>query len=338
MKKFINYFMIAMLATAVAFTGCKDNDDTTPAEKGNFKTLSEYMVNNDLDLPTVLSTPTNWVVAPALIDGTTGNVDPADYSIPAYHVFDIRSATDFETGHVKGAINVALADVVTKAAEVGTDKPIMVICYSGQTAGRAVMALRLSGYKDAQVMKFGMSYWNTDFDKWSGKVSDIADGNANWEIDASSPSLPLNDFPVWETTSTDGATILASAVDAMLAIPSSDWLVTSTEVLNDPLAYNIYNFWDEATYLSLGHYKGAYQYGLISLNDDLVSALPAEDDFLIYCYTGQTSSIATAWLQVLGYHAKSIGYGVNSLRHTALEEAGKPAWHASKDFPYETGK
>ncbi len=88
-------------------------------------------------------------------------VDTNDYTIPGYHVFDIRSAADFATGHVKGAMNVALTDVLTKAAEVGNSKPILVICYSGQTAGRAVMALRLSGYADAKVMKFGMSYWST---------------------------------------------------------------------------------------------------------------------------------------------------------------------------------
>ncbi len=335
MKKFVNYFMIVMLASAFVMTSCKDDDTAEPVVKGNFATLSEYMVNNDLDLPTVLSTPNNWVVSPELIEGDAGIVDSTDYSIPGYFVFDIRQAADFEAGHIKGAMNVALADVLTKAAEVGTEKPILLVCYSGQTAGRAVMALRLSGYKNAQVMKFGMSYWNAEFDKWTEKVGNTADGNANWEIDVASPGLPINDYPAWETTSTDGAVILADAVTAMLAKPSAEWIVSATDILADPLAHNLYNFWDEATYMGIGHYKGAYLNSVISLAT--VTNFPTEDEFKVYCYTGQTSSMATAWLQVIGYNARSIGNGVNAVRNQALIDAGKPAWKHSKEYTFVTG-
>jgi hypothetical protein len=72
--------------------------------------------------------------------------------------------------------------------------------------------------------------------------------------------------------------------------------------------------------------------------NDIVKALPQSDECLIYCFTGQTSSFITAWLQVLGYNAKSILFGVNSLSHTALSDAGKPAWHESHDYDYETSK
>ncbi len=331
MKRLFSYFLVVILIPAFVLTGCKDDPAPAPV-KGNFETLKTYMMANDLDLPTVLNQPSKWVVAPELI-AKGGIVDPIDHSIPAYYVFDIRSAELFSAGHIKGAMNVALADVLTKANEVGNEKPILIVCKSGQTAGRAVMALRLSGFKDAQVMKFGMSYWNEAFDVWTSHIGESAVGNSNWVTDASAP-LPTNGYPAWETTSTDGAVILADAVTTMLA--GSGWGVSSTDILSDPLAHNTYNYWDEATYLSIGHYKGAYVYPEIKL--DNVTALPAEDDCLIYCYTGQTSSITTAWLQILGYSAKSILYGVNSLSHQALVDASKPAWQHSKDYPYETGK
>ena len=322
MKRFVSYLLLAAILPAFIFTGCKKDD-----EKGTFTTLSTYMLDNNLDLPTVLTEPNNWVTSPSAI------VDTTDYSIPSHYVFDIRSAEDFALGHVKGAMNVALGDVLVKAGEVGKDKPILVICYSGQTAGRAVMALRLSGYKDAQVMKFGMSYWHSDFDKWTAKVSDQADGSSNWET-ATAATLPVNAYPQWTSGSTDGATILGENIQTMLG--ASGWAVSSTDVLNDPTSYNIYNFWDQATYESIGHYKGAYLYSTISIANDVLQALPTSDQCLIYCYTGQTSSMATAWLQVLGYNAKSIGYGVNSLRHSALDEAGKPTWHHSLEYTYYT--
>ncbi len=149
----------------------------------------------------------------------------------------------------------------------------------------------------------------------------------------STATLPVNAYPQWTTTSTDGATILADNVNAMLA--RSGWGVGSGDVLNNPTGYNIYNFWDEATYESIGHYKGAFLYTDISIANDVLQGLPTSDECLIYCYTGQTSSMAVAWLQVLGYNAKSITYGVNSLRHQALIDAGKPAWKHSHDYDYE---
>ena len=340
MKKLMNYFMIAMIASALIFTGCKDDPAPEP-EKGNYNTLSTYMVSNGLDLPDVLASPTKWVVAPDLMaDG--GIVDAnADYTIPGYYVFDIRNVDDFNAGHINGSINVMLTDVVTKANEVGKDKPILVVCYSGQTAGRAVMALRLSGFSNAQVMKFGFSYWSSDddFDKWSGKTlngaGDQAAGSTNWKTDAST-NLPSNDYPTWTSSTTDGAKLLAEGVATMLAAGS--WGVAAADPLADPAGYNIYNYWDEPDYVKYGHYKHAYQMLPIKIADDVLKAFPTSDQFLVYCYTGQTSSFAVAWLQVLGYDAKSIYYGVNNLQYTELLNGGSTVWKHSKDYPYKTSK
>ncbi len=328
MKKLLSYFLVVMMLPALVLTGCKDDgDDPQPVEKGNFETLKTYLVDQNLDLPALLD---GWVVAPAPMP--TGIVDTAnDCTIPGYHVFDIRSADDFANkGHIKGAINVALTDIVTTAANY-TDKPILVVCYSGQTAGRGAMALRLSGYQ-AKVMKFGMSYWNTEFDKWTGNVGNVGVENPNW-VKTDAPTLPSNELPTWETTSTDGAEILAANVDAMLARGS--WGTKTTEILTNPTAYNMYNFWElDEEYLALGHFAGAYQFKPISL--DNVNAVPVTDDYYIYCFTGQTSSFIVAWLQVLGYeNAKSGLYGANAIIHDALDIYNpKVTWHHSYDYTY----
>jgi len=329
MKKFINYFLLAVILPAFIITGCKDKTDPVPAEKGNFKTLTTYMSAHDLDLPALL---VGWVIAPKLTTEDGGIVEPDGNTIPTYHVFDIRSAELFNAGHIPGAINVALTDIVTKAADY-KDKPILVVCKTGQTAGRGTMALRLSGFADAKVMKFGMSYWNATYDLWTGNIGDNALDSPNWVTDASA-TLPVNDYPQWETTSTDGAEILAANVATMLA--ASGWGVASDGVLADPAAFKTYNFWTAEDYTTFGHFKGAYQFKPISIANDLVYSLPTSDECLIYCFTGQTSSYITAWLQVLGYNAKSILFGVNKLQHTALDAAGKPAWHHSFDYVSET--
>jgi rhodanese-related sulfurtransferase len=327
MKKFINYFMLALIIPAFIITACKDKTDPAPAEKGNFETLANYMTANGMDLPALLD---GWVIAPEM--KADGGIVEADYSIPDYNVFDIRSEADFNAGHIKGAINVPLKDIVAKAKELGTDKPYLVVCKTGQTAGRGTMALRLSGFS-AKVMKFGMSYWNAQFDAWTPNIGDNALDSPNWVSDASA-TMPVNDFPAWETTSTDGAEILAANVDAMLA--AEGWGVGSDGILADPAAYKIYNFWTSDDYTAFGHFSGAYQFKPISLENDLVAALPNSDDCYIYCFTGQTSSYITAWLQVLGYNAKSILFGVNKLQHTALDAASKPVWHHSYDYEFVT--
>ena len=330
MKKYWNVFLLAVILPAFVFTGCKDDTSDNPTPKGNYKVLSDYMASNGYDLPDLLSTPTNWIVAPTLME-KGGIVDPKDYSIPGYYVFDIRSADDFAKGHIKGAMNVALGDVLTKAKEVGKDKPILVVCYTGQTAARAVMALRLSGFPDAQVMKFGMSYWNPDFDHWTSNCTDDAAQNPNWVTDASAP-LPSNDYPAWESTTTDGAKLLEERVNAMLQ--NGDWKIKADVVLNDPKGYTIYNFWKEGDYLKYGHFKDAYQMHPISMANDVIKAFPGEGQFLVYCYTGQTSSFTVAWLQVLGYKATSILFGVNAVLHSELVDGGAPSWHEPHDYGY----
>lgn len=331
MKKFINYFLLVAILPALVLTGCKDDSDPEPAAKGNFETLKTYMVAEGYDLPELLS---GWVIAPKMVTENGGIVE-TDYTIPGYHVFDIRSSADFALGHIKDAINVPLVDVLIKAADVGTDKPILVVCASGQTAGRAVMALRLSGFPDAKVMKFGMSYWNPQFDKWTPKIGSPAVGSSNWTTDAAA-TMPINNNPVWETTSTDGGEILAAAVTNML---SMEWGTSSADVLAAPGDYKIYNFWSSEDYIAFGHYVGAYQIKPISLANDIVNGFPQSDLFQVYCYTGQTSSFTTAWLQVLGYNAKSITYGANSLVWEPLDLAGnKPVWHHSFEYESVTGK
>lgn len=329
MKKLFSYFLVVMLIPAFVLTGCKDDGDDDPVVKGNFTTLSTHMTNMGYDLPALLD---GWVIDPKPIaDGGIVDVDN-DCTIPGWTVFDIRSADDFASGHVKGSINVPLADVVSKANELNDNTAkILVMCYSGQTAGRAVMALRLSGFPNAKVSKFGFSAWSDDatFDKWSSKTKNIVDGNANW-VTTASPSLPVNGLPTWETESTDGAEILAERVTSMLA--GEGWGIKSDVVLVAPADYSIYNFWSEADYLGYGHYAGAFQYKPISLADDVVAAMNPENANLIYCYTGQTSSFIVAWLHVLGYNAQSIYNGVNSLSYDALVAGGSPHWH----FPYHT--
>jgi rhodanese-related sulfurtransferase len=329
MRKLFIQMLFLVLVPALVFNGCK-KDEEDP--KGNFDALKTYMVANNLDLPALLTTPTSWVVDPKLIaDG--GIIDPADYSIPGYYVFDIRSAADFALGHIKGAVNVTLAGIITAAAGK-TDKPILVVCATGQTAGQGCMALRLSGFSNAQVLKWGMSGWNADFSAgWDAAVGNTAVGNANWVTTPTAAST--YGYPEWTSTATDGAALLAERVQAVLTAGFSPQV--PADVLANPANYSIVNYWVDADYTGIGHFAGAVRINPISLVGNEITGIDPNDPTLLYCYTGMTSSIVTAWLNVLGYNTKSIKWGVNALSWDALNAAGKTVWKGPKTYTYVTG-
>jgi rhodanese-related sulfurtransferase len=329
MRNLIKLAVLLVFFPVVMMTSCKKD---APEAVNAYVTLKTYMVANTLDLPDLAK---NWIVDPKSTN-TGGIVDSAAGEIPGYHVFDIRPAADFATGHIKNAVNVALKDVVTTAANY-TDKPICVVCFTGQTAGQAVMALRLSGFANAVVLKWGMAGWNANYKgPWvanSGVETsgngNIAVGSANW-VTTAAPALQSFDEPVWTSTSTDGAAILKERVQAVL--DAGFTTAAATDVLANPTGFQIVNYWSEADYIAFGHFDGAYDLPVIALAGDLVKAIDPSKDALVYCYTGQTSSIATFWLNVLGYKTKGIGFGANKLVYDQLKANAKPVYKGPKNY------
>ncbi len=336
MKKLIqNSALLAMLILVSLLHACKEDPPPTPDNA--YATLKTYMVANSLDLPALLST---WVVDPFGATATPpGIVEDATSKIPGYTIFDIRSAADFATNHISGAKNVVLKDVITttETLALAKDAKILVVCYTGQTAGQAVMALRLLGYKNAQVLKWGMAGWNATFQgPWasnSGFVTpangDLAVGSANW-VTTAAPATGSFAEPSFTSTSTDGAAILRERVQAVLnaGFATSD----GSAVLAAPASYSIVNYWAAADYTTLGHFSGAANMPVISLANDLVKGFDPSKETLVYCWTGQTSSMATFWLNVLGYKTKGIGFGTNRMIYSAMKTASKSIYKGPKTW------
>ncbi len=333
MKKILNIAVLLALVPVLMMSSCKKDE---PDAVNAYTTLKTYIVTNNLDLPDLAK---NWIIDPK---STTmgGVIDSVTGTIPTHYVFDIRPAADYAAGHIKNAINVPLKDVVTTAANY-TDKPIVVVCFTGQTAGQAVMALRLSGFEDAVVLKWGMAGWNSNFKApWVAKCGietqsngNIAVGNANW-VTTAAPAAGSFTEPVWTSTATDGAAILKERVQAVL--DEGFTLGSADEILANPSNYQIHNYWPAADYTAFGHFNGAYNTPVISLAGDLVKTFDPTKDAMIYCYTGQTSSIASFWMNVLGYKTKGIGFGANRLVYDQLKANGKAVYKGAKNWPVVT--
>ncbi|MCB0472593.1 MAG: rhodanese-like domain-containing protein [Flavobacteriaceae bacterium] len=308
MKKLSLFLIGLLLIPSLFLTSCDRGDDLDQggivAEK-TFDVLKDYMTDNSLDINNI----------------TTGFVTPAPDAaglndfLSKYYILDIRSASAFSTSHIEGAKNIAFADILTEATNAG-GKPILMVCYTGQTACYATALLRLYGYTDTVALKWGMSGWNSETaGPWNSNIGDIAKGSANWTNSAAPTLIPFTD-PDLGSTSKDGETILKERVEAVVA--DGFKTVTGAEVLNSPSSYFINNFFTEAAYTSFGHIANAYRISPLTLtNGEYKNLNPsASAKVVTYCYTGQTSAVVTAVLRVLGYDAYSLTFGMNGLYHS----------------------
>lgn len=284
--------------------------ETSIAPYEGFGQLKTYLIDNNMDITDVVAD--GWITTAT--DVYTKMED--DDETNDYYVIDIRSADDFATGHIEGAVNSTLGNVLETAA-AANGQPIIVTCFTGQTAGHAVVALRLSGYADAKVMKWGMASWNdATSGSWISNVGDAAVGSANWTFPALiTPNIEYGD-PSFETTAADAAGILAERVNVLLSGMNA---VSNAVVLETPGDYFINNFWDQESVDHYGHIAGAFRVNPLSLEGGEYVYLNNTAPVVTYCWTGQTSSMITAYLKVLGYDSKSLLFGANGLIHSNLE-------------------
>lgn len=319
MNKLMRIFLVLALVPALILTSCKkDNDETTFDAQ---KALTKYLVANNMDINTIIG---GFVMSA-----------PADGNVSAKYVIDIRTADEFAQGHIEGAHRVDLKDILTEAAKA--DKPILVVCKSGQTATHAVTLLRLSGYADAVALKWGMSGWNSTLDIWSTNIGSIAEGNANWVSDAAPANLTFAS-PTFTSADTIPANILKARVAAVLE--EGFKTIQPADVLANPSNYFINNYFSEADYAGFGHVKGANRINPLLVGEGQVNFLDSSKEVLTYCYTGQTSAAITAYLRVIGYNAKSIMWGMNKFYNSNTAWAESPnKWKStmSKNLPIVTG-
>ncbi len=321
MKKTTIYFLALLVVSAFTFSSCKDDDDNDQPFNAQ-AALSDYLVAQGLDLD-------------AIIGGFVFDV-PEDGDLSSRYLIDIRTADDFAAGHIEGAINVTWDNLLDEAANA--DKPILIICYSGNNATYLLGLLRLAGYADAQALKWGMSIWHTDFanhtNGWNNHIDNIAVGHANW-TNAAAPANSTFENPTFTSTSTDPAEILKARINQVIA--DGFKRVTPAQALENPGAYFVNNFFSQEDYLNFGHIDGAFRIRPMLVGEGQMSFNDPSKEIVTYCYTGQTSGAITAFMRVLGYDAHSMVFGMNKLYHS------NEAWTAnrwtpemSKDFQYVT--
>ena len=76
------------------------------------------------------------------------NVKELSTGSPEKYAFvDLRPATDYAKGHIKGAISAPLAELRTRATMLPKDKRLVLCCKSGQLAAMSTAPLTAEGFK-----------------------------------------------------------------------------------------------------------------------------------------------------------------------------------------------
>ncbi|MDH6641578.1 rhodanese-related sulfurtransferase [Ralstonia sp. GP73] len=76
-------------------------------------------------------------------------------------VVDVRENAEYAAGHLPQAKHAPLGELAGKAAGLAKNKetPIILVCQTGQRAGRAQAVLRQAGYSEVYSLEGGLAAW-----------------------------------------------------------------------------------------------------------------------------------------------------------------------------------
>jgi rhodanese-related sulfurtransferase len=179
-----------------------------------------------------------------------------------------------------------------------------------------------------------MTSWHSDFDSWSGNVSSYY---AQFLETAANAIGAEGDYPVIDTGEDNGEDILMARIQDIFDEGFSANAIAATNVTDAPSNYYVVNYWPNGQYLDPGHIPGAYCYepGSSFTTATNLATLPTDETIVVYCYTGQTSAFMAAFLNVLGYDAKTLKFGANSMFTGTLPASN---WSVSniKEYDYDS--
>lgn len=232
-------------------------------------------------------------------------------------LLDLRKPDDYAKGHLKGAVNVPWGmELYNQLKYIPRDKDVYINCYSGQTAGQAVILLNVAGVS-ARSINLG---WNFGISKVEGvgavieTETHLLDTAKTWETDSAIDAAYKAYYEEFASlTGTPFGSNIVSEENAKKILDSGDSDVVFVSVRKP----------DDYT---KGHVDTASNMPWGKGMNDLFASLPADKKIIIYCYSGQTAGQTVAGLKLLGYDAVSLkgGMGVG---------ANAPLGWANKEYP-----
>ena len=326
----------------ILFNNCVE-DNVAPPFTGQLNPAAEMLVYFESQGDFV-----NSNLAPALIDAQEVNSNLTNYLI-----IDLRSNSDFQNGHIEGALNISSDSLYNfmKSIDAGSYPKIILVSKNGQSSTYFTCLLRLAGYNNVYSMKYGMASWNQFFsDEWLGALSDAVNIASYTNDDF--PRNDLTDLPQ-VAFENPGASLPERINSRIKKIIEEGFYYSDnlpSENINYIVCYGKMRLYYARRFVTLegrGHPPGAIFY-MDSPDFDLRSSkylqsLPTDQPIYIYDYDGQLSACIAAYLRVLGYDASSLLYGANQLFYSRMIDEPDLREYAFSslminNFPYVTGE
>lgn len=330
MRHFRLVWLLLALPLVLAYNACSDDKDKAVNES---EVLLKYLESDGGNY-------INSAYCPAIV--AAADVRTTQLAAPAtQYIIDIRDTATFRNlGHIDGAHNVAMADLLTHFKNMNpapsTYTRIVIACYSGQSAAYAAGLMRLLKYDNVYSLKWGMCSWDSVFaaGKW---LANTSNSRATAFVTTATAKGAVNDLPILTTGMSDPEDILEARVQTLLTEGWTPASITNATVYTNLTGYYIVNYWTIAHY-NMGHIDGSIQYEpKVDLKDStFLRTLPLDKPVVVYCYSGQTSGFIAAYLRALGYDGKSLLWGVNGMNYDAMPGT---KWVSTeiKKYPYVTG-
>ncbi|MBN2285520.1 MAG: hypothetical protein JXQ26_01900 [Tissierellales bacterium] len=213
-------------------------------------------------------------------------------------ILDIRQPDVYAEGHVKGAVNAPWGPAIAENLKfIPQDKPVYIYCYTGQTAGQAVMTLNAAGI-NARSVNLGYNLGISKVEGYEASTEVVEFGTTEYEV---APELQEAISAYYAGLADVKGTVYAnykiSELDLRKMIDEDDDSIYILSVR-------------AADAYEAGHIIGAENIPFGKGMQESFGTLPEDKTIVVYCYTGQTAAQVTAGLRMLGYDAVSLNGGM----------------------------
>lgn len=216
------------------------------------------------------------------------------------YVIDVRETSEYEEGHIPGAVNIPLRTLADNLDSIPADQPVFVYCASGHRAGTATAALGMLGYDNVKSFPPGWKGWS----EAEEEVSTEAVEPGTFEVPEVDPEMLaavaeyLNNLP-------EGWLAVKDVEQLTAAIDNGAFLID----VREPDEY------DE------GHIPGAVNIPMRTLAQAL-DDIPTDQPIVVYCASGHRAAMSLTGLQMMGLSGSRAfpgGYGAWEAAGEAVE-------------------
>lgn len=289
---------IALLTTlALVLSACGDSTDTTTTTEA-----AAAAAVTTTEAPAVTTTapaveePTTTTMAvqaldivavgngflSTLPDGFNSAGDVAAFKeaadVGGAFLIDVRQPSEYEEGHIPGAINIPLREITKHLDEIPTDGPVIVYCKSGYRAALAMSGMQMLGFDN--VKAFSPSY--------AGWVD--AGEEVSTEIVMAKSLGAVNIDP----------DLIAAVEEVYLLMPEGYLGLGTVEAMQGAIEAGafIIDVRQPSEYAE-GHIPGAVNIPLRELVAR-IDEIPTDTQVIVYCKSGYRAALAGSTLNVVG--------------------------------------